>query len=279
MVVLRLFWLGVIEATRPELSPSFFQIDLAPAILRFMGCDEIPSPLDPPTLGSLHRDGDNTVRLVPPTLGSESLHRGDSSPPLAPGFLGVLSDDTFPPLIPEVSGVLGRGGTSPPLAPEILRASRHGDTSPPLAPEILGGLSDDTSPPLISEVPGVLGRDDTPPTLAPEILRPLPRRRRDTPYPRLFKHIPPVIPILHLHHLLPGHSLYLLYMQTLIQQLRRPRCHRRCSMQGPSTKMSLQQCQVLDHCPQVRCREGGDHLPLPQTRAIVRILMHFTTFR
>jgi len=34
--MLRLFWLGVIEAKRPELSPRFFQVDLAPPILRFL---------------------------------------------------------------------------------------------------------------------------------------------------------------------------------------------------------------------------------------------------
>lgn len=33
LMVFRLFWLGIIEATRPELCPSFFQVDLAPAIL------------------------------------------------------------------------------------------------------------------------------------------------------------------------------------------------------------------------------------------------------
>jgi hypothetical protein len=36
MMMLRLFWLGVIEAKRPELSPRFFQVDLAPSILRFL---------------------------------------------------------------------------------------------------------------------------------------------------------------------------------------------------------------------------------------------------
>ena len=35
-MVLRLFWLGVIETRRPELSPRFFQVDLAPPILRFL---------------------------------------------------------------------------------------------------------------------------------------------------------------------------------------------------------------------------------------------------
>ncbi len=33
LMMLRLFWLGVIEATRPELSPRFFQVDLALSIL------------------------------------------------------------------------------------------------------------------------------------------------------------------------------------------------------------------------------------------------------
>ena len=32
----RLFWLGVIETKRPELSPRFFQVDFAPFILRFL---------------------------------------------------------------------------------------------------------------------------------------------------------------------------------------------------------------------------------------------------
>ncbi|KAI0273969.1 hypothetical protein BGY98DRAFT_921265 [Russula aff. rugulosa BPL654] len=31
-----LFWLGVIETRRPELSPRFFQVDWAPPILRFL---------------------------------------------------------------------------------------------------------------------------------------------------------------------------------------------------------------------------------------------------
>lgn len=38
--MLRLFWLGVIEATRPGLCPLFFQVDLAPPILRFLGRPE-----------------------------------------------------------------------------------------------------------------------------------------------------------------------------------------------------------------------------------------------
>ena len=36
MIILRLFWLGVIEVERPELCPRFFQDDLAPPILRFL---------------------------------------------------------------------------------------------------------------------------------------------------------------------------------------------------------------------------------------------------
>jgi hypothetical protein len=36
MMILSLFWLGVIEAKRPELSPRFFQVDLAPPILRLL---------------------------------------------------------------------------------------------------------------------------------------------------------------------------------------------------------------------------------------------------
>ncbi|KAF8489786.1 hypothetical protein F5888DRAFT_1150091 [Russula emetica] len=110
-MVLRLFWLGVIEATRPELCPSFFEVDLAHAILGFLGRDDTPSPLDPATLGS--------------------LRRGDTSSPLAPEILGVLSDDTPPPLIPEIPVVPGHHDTSPPLAPEILRALRRGDAPHP----------------------------------------------------------------------------------------------------------------------------------------------------
>ena len=34
--MLRLFWLGVIEAKRPELSPGFFEVDLAPSVLRIL---------------------------------------------------------------------------------------------------------------------------------------------------------------------------------------------------------------------------------------------------
>jgi hypothetical protein len=83
-MVLRLFWLGVIEATRPELCPSFFQVDLAPAILGFLCRDDTPSPLDPATLGSLRPD--NTLPLVPPTLGS--LRRGDTPhPPPFPAYV------------------------------------------------------------------------------------------------------------------------------------------------------------------------------------------------
>jgi hypothetical protein len=39
-VMLRLYWLGVIEATRPGLSPCFFKVDLAPPILRFLSRSE-----------------------------------------------------------------------------------------------------------------------------------------------------------------------------------------------------------------------------------------------
>lgn len=39
-MALRLFWLGVIEATRPGSCPLFFQVDLAPPILRFLGRPE-----------------------------------------------------------------------------------------------------------------------------------------------------------------------------------------------------------------------------------------------
>jgi hypothetical protein len=32
LVILRFFWLGVIEAKRPELSPRAFQADMAPEV-------------------------------------------------------------------------------------------------------------------------------------------------------------------------------------------------------------------------------------------------------
>jgi hypothetical protein len=127
-----LFWLGVIEATRPELCPNFFHVDLAPAILGFLSCDDISSPLDHATLGSLRRD--NTLPLAPPTLGFP--RRGDTSSLLTPEIMGVLSDDTSPALIPEVPGVLGgrRDDTSTPLAPGILRAVRRDTPHPPPFP-------------------------------------------------------------------------------------------------------------------------------------------------
>ena len=34
--MVRSFWLGAIEATRPELFPGFFEVDLAPYILKFL---------------------------------------------------------------------------------------------------------------------------------------------------------------------------------------------------------------------------------------------------
>ena len=55
LIVFRLFWLGVIEATYPALCPSFFEVDLAPAILRFLFRDG-PLPSDPEALGSLRLD-------------------------------------------------------------------------------------------------------------------------------------------------------------------------------------------------------------------------------
>ena len=39
-MTLSLFWLGVIEATRPGSCPLFFQVDLAPPILRFLSRPE-----------------------------------------------------------------------------------------------------------------------------------------------------------------------------------------------------------------------------------------------
>jgi hypothetical protein len=39
-MLVRSYWLGVIEATRPELCPAFFEVDLAPCILRFLCRDD-----------------------------------------------------------------------------------------------------------------------------------------------------------------------------------------------------------------------------------------------
>ena len=152
-MVLRLFWLGVIEATRPELCPSFFQVDLAPTILGFLCPDDAPSPLDPETLGSLHRD--NALHLAPPTL--DSPRRGDTSSPSTPEILGVLSDNTSPPMIPEIRRVLGRDYTSPHLAPEFLGALDRGDTPhPPLFPAYISHHPDRPPPTLPFPVPSIL---------------------------------------------------------------------------------------------------------------------------
>jgi hypothetical protein len=194
-MVRRFFWLGVIEATRPELCPSFFQVDLAPAILGFLNCDDTPSPLDPSTLGSLRHD--NTLPLVPSTLGSP--RHGDTLP-LAPLNLGSSRRGDTLPLAPSTLGSLRRGDTLP-LAPLTLGSSRRGDTLPltpptlgslrrsdalPLAPPTFGSpCHGDTSSPLTPEIPGdlvygVLGCDDPSPRLAPETLGGL---RDIPPYP------------------------------------------------------------------------------------------------
>ena len=115
LMLLRLLWLGVIEATRPESCPSFFQVDLASAILlasRLRHRNTDTSPLDPET--------------------QEIPRRGDTSP-LAPEILGVLSNDNYPPLIPGIPGVLDRDNTSPPLYSATLGSLRH-DNTLPLAP-------------------------------------------------------------------------------------------------------------------------------------------------
>ena len=39
-MLVRSFWLGVIEARRPELCPQFFEVDLAPQILKFLRRDD-----------------------------------------------------------------------------------------------------------------------------------------------------------------------------------------------------------------------------------------------
>jgi hypothetical protein len=155
-----LFWLGVIEGTRPGLCPGFFQDDLAPTILGFLGCNDTPSSLNPATLRSLRHD--NTVPLAPPAPGP-LRRRGDTPSALAPEILGVLSNDTFPPLIPGIPRVLDHddSGASPPLGPATQGSLRRGDTSP-LAPEIPGDSSDDAFPPLAPEILGALRRGDTP---------------------------------------------------------------------------------------------------------------------
>jgi len=84
---LLLFWLGVIEATRPELCPSFFEVDLAPAILVFLGRDDTPSPLDPenhpPSFSNSRGLGgpmSPTVQLAGTTPNHETID------PAIPGF-------------------------------------------------------------------------------------------------------------------------------------------------------------------------------------------------
>jgi hypothetical protein len=39
-MLFRSFWLGVIETSRPELCPRFFEVDLAPCILKFLRRDD-----------------------------------------------------------------------------------------------------------------------------------------------------------------------------------------------------------------------------------------------
>jgi hypothetical protein len=87
LMILRLFWLGVIEATRPELCPSFFEVDLAPAILVFLGRDDTPSPLDPenhpPSFSNSRGLGgpmSPTVQLAGTTPNHETID------PAIPGF-------------------------------------------------------------------------------------------------------------------------------------------------------------------------------------------------
>jgi hypothetical protein len=137
----------------------------------------------------------NTPPLAPPTLGSSSLRRrGDTSSPLVPETLGVLSDDTSIPLIPGIPGVPNRDDTSPldpatvgslqrdntlSLAPLDLGSLSRRDFASPFAPENLRFYSGHPSPPLVPEIPEVLGRDDTSPPLIPEISGGL--RRGDTP--------------------------------------------------------------------------------------------------
>ncbi|KAH9964103.1 hypothetical protein BC827DRAFT_49382 [Russula dissimulans] len=41
LLALILYWLGVIEANRPGLSPLFFQVELAPPILKFIRRSEV----------------------------------------------------------------------------------------------------------------------------------------------------------------------------------------------------------------------------------------------
>ena len=151
LILLRLFWLGVIEATRPELCPSFFQVDLAPSILGLLGRDGTPSPLDPATLGS--------------------LRRGETSSPLAPEIPGVLSDDTSPPLIPEIPGVVGRDDASPTLVPEILGTLRRGD-APPSSGIYIPSSSNSSGP--MSPTAQLAGTTPEHETIAPAIPRIIP---------------------------------------------------------------------------------------------------------
>jgi hypothetical protein len=40
LMLVRSFWLGVAETSRPELCPGFFEVDLAPCILKFLRRDD-----------------------------------------------------------------------------------------------------------------------------------------------------------------------------------------------------------------------------------------------
>jgi hypothetical protein len=78
LMVLRLFWLGVIEATRPELCPSFFQVDLAPTILRSMDRDGTSRPLS----GSVSHHPTSPIPSTPIPAGYPSTNSRDPPSPV-----------------------------------------------------------------------------------------------------------------------------------------------------------------------------------------------------
>lgn len=114
-MVFRLFWLGVIEATHPELCPSFFQVDLAPSIVGFLGRDSTPSPLGPATLGSLRHD--NTSLLTPEILeflSDDSRHLARPPPTLS-----------FP--VPSTLANTHPATPARPISPTVQLAGNHQD--------------------------------------------------------------------------------------------------------------------------------------------------------
>lgn len=100
LTVFRLFWLGVIEATRSELCPSFFQYDWGPDILRILRRVNNPRSL----LGSVSR---RPTPLIPQRSPTDSTllpvtQRAETAPvPLRPNTTSPIPnyDESHPEIV------------------------------------------------------------------------------------------------------------------------------------------------------------------------------------